>query len=163
MSHLAVTQKPTLPLILKVDPKIDPEIVEALKLAADEWNKIRPCFVVVTSETQGYNVVDSERTWVNMFNKVLHIGRSDAVSFVKYWVKHELGHLLCFGDHIRKETNPTGYINPEICSWPDDEYQGIMSYCYYNNEITDQDRAMVLREYPLNLQRRVRIPGVARD
>lgn len=162
MSHLAIQNKLKLPIYLRIDPIIPDDIKNAIKSAISEWNNIRPCFLIDESETSTYNVQSSAMTWVNMYTGILHIGKEGS-QFINYWIKHELGHLLMFGDHIRETTNPTGYINPKVCTWPNDDYKGIMSYCYYNNIITEQDKEMVLREYPLNLIKRVRIPGVSRD
>jgi len=133
-----------------------PAIVEELRNATRSWNFVRPCF-----ETNGvieinapHNVLldANGRTWVNMIDPTgpkLYIG-NEPEFYIKWNLKHELGHMLGFGDHIYKSTDSTYYINPKICYGNEsDVYRGIMSYCWMNNIITDDDREMLIREYPL--------------
>lgn len=165
MSHLALPNKPKLPITLYMEPSLKAKWFDKLVEATAAWNSVRPCFAVSEENVSPdkCNVRPDDHTWVNMPAGILYIGRLDSDWYTTWWLKHELGHLLLFGDHINRSIDPTLYINPEFCQWPDDEYKGIMSYCYHNGQITEQDKAMLLREYPLNLPFKTRIPGVARD
>jgi len=157
MCHLAINpeNKPKLPIAISVHPALlsnKAPIIRELEVAMKSWNLVRPCFTIVPLAE--YNVMPAieGRTWVNMIHHTgpkLYIG-NEPEFYVKWHLKHELGHMLGFGDHIYKSTDSTYYINPKICYGNEsDVYRGIMSYCWMNNIITDADREMLIREYPL--------------
>lgn len=97
---------------------------------------------------------------------VLNLSGSEITSAVihmapggdKFIVRHELGHVLNYGDHFTKsqaqQTGQYGQANIHICDDGSNPYKGVMSYCDMGNAgFGPYDASMTERDG-------LRIPGI---
>lgn len=150
MSHLAVAAAP-LPMHLLIE---DPTLWLDTALACEQWNAIRPCFQIVNEQGKSAPpdshfdalVQWADKTWVDMIStpRILYVDSLWTEYTRRYWLIHELGHLIGFADHVRPGQDLTGYIN---AAYHDGSYNGIMSYVTIAAQpvpyLTDDDRTML--------------------
>lgn len=161
------SRKPTIPIMLYVHTPVQSAndyLWLMTAIACEPWNAIQPCFQFVDVTHEADAVVrwgePGSRTWVDVQAAKPTIYIQPAPSgimtlqqwrdAIEGWMPHELGHLLGFADHVRANTDLTGYHNPFVeeslvnqnLHKPLSGYHGIMSYlCNRSEWFGPDDRA----------------------
>lgn len=171
MSHLFYPNEPTarpakLPVTIYA-PRTPDQPIDLwyeTAIACEPWNALAPVFNLTDKrDAQVWGVVMfGDETWVRWkrpnyssvpivyVQRKLMIGSREAtqaeyLNYVRYWLPHELGHLIGLADHINPNTPTSGYQNPTIADAAD-HYNGVMSYRTPRWEwFGDDDRDMLQR------------------